>query len=524
MRSTAPPTRAKRSGSTDRRGTGLALLSGALLGLAFLPAPLGFLAWFAFLPLLAALDSRVRAGASLRSLFALGYAFGLAFYLIGMHWIALLSPVAITVPWLKYPAWILAAAYLALFAGLATLLAGVLARRVPLALVFPCAFLAIEELRASGELGFPWFQPGYTQHDYPRLIQMASLGSVSLVTLWLLSLNVLIWRALSGSSRWRAALGALLLLLLPWFWGQRVLDAAPKGEGPVVALVQGNIPGEIKWSGNHQGEILKTFLDLSQRAAAAEPRPALIVWPETATGSYLRKQLDQAIALSAFVSRTGVPVFSGYADYGVRADGRVHQYNAAGLFLPDGSVVPVYAKRHLVPFGERMPFEWLVPGLAGLQLGQAEWTPGDSTVHFPSAAGPFTCLVCFESIFPDLARGDVRSGGRWLVNITNDEWFGNSAALYQHAAMASFRAVENHVPLARCANTGLTMMIDAYGRVRSRAPVFQETVLAAALPASGPPTLFARVGDWPGAIAWIAIAVMALFGARAALTAREERG
>jgi apolipoprotein N-acyltransferase len=175
----------------------LAVFSGVLLGLAFLPARLGFLAWLAFVPLLAALDVRVRNGAGPRALFALGYVYGFAFYLVGTHWIALLADVAITVPWLKYPAWIAAAAYLALFGGLIALLAGWLARRarVALAFTFPLALLVVEELRASGELGFPWFQPGYTQHAYVPLIQMASLGSVSLVTLWLAVLNVLIWRA-----------------------------------------------------------------------------------------------------------------------------------------------------------------------------------------------------------------------------------------------------------------------------------------------------------------------------------------
>ncbi|MEK7331691.1 MAG: hypothetical protein AAB113_12925, partial [Candidatus Eisenbacteria bacterium] len=187
------------------------------------------MAWFAFIPLLVALDRRVRDGAPKRSLFGIGYAFGLAFFLTGIHWIALLSEVAITVPWLKYPAWLAAAAYLALFSGLTTLLAGWLARRTraPLVLTFPLALLTVEELRASGELGFPWFQPGYTQHDYAPLIQMASLGSVSLVTLWLAFLNVLLWRATAGGARPRAALGAALLLLLPWAWGTRVLDAAP---------------------------------------------------------------------------------------------------------------------------------------------------------------------------------------------------------------------------------------------------------------------------------------------------------
>src|SRR5439155_3205033 len=142
--------------------------SGALLGLAFLPAPLGFVAWFALVPLLAELDRRVADGAGSGVLFRTGYVYGLAFYLTGTHWIALLSNVAITVPWLKYPAWLLAGAYLALFAGIMTAVAGVLVRRtrVPLGVVFPLVALAVEELRASGELGFPWFQPGYTQHAY----------------------------------------------------------------------------------------------------------------------------------------------------------------------------------------------------------------------------------------------------------------------------------------------------------------------------------------------------------------------
>lgn len=482
------------------------------------------MAWFAFIPLLVALDRRVRDGAPKRSLFGIGYAFGLAFFLTGIHWIALLSEVAITVPWLKYPAWLAAAAYLALFSGLTTLLAGWLARRTraPLVLTFPLALLTVEELRASGELGFPWFQPGYTQHDYAPLIQMASLGSVSLVTLWLAFLNVLLWRAAAGGARWRAALGALLLLLLPWAWGTRVLDAAPKPRGTpaTVALVQGNIPGEMKWSGQHQKEILATFLDLSARAAAGAPRPALIIWPETATGTYLRRQLEQTMAVAGFAARTGVPVFSGLPDWRLGRDGKVQQVNGAALFAADGGLGPVYAKRHLVPFGERMPFQALLPALGRMALGQAEWTPGRETVLFPSAAGPFACLVCFESIFPDLAREDVRRGARWLVNITNDAWFGNSVALYQHAAMAPFRAVENHVPLARCANTGLTLIVDAHGRVTSRLPEWEPGVLSGALAPPGLPTLYTRVGDWPGLLAALAVAVLALVGARRALTGR----
>ena len=132
---------------------------------------------------------------------------------------------------------------------------------------------------------------------------------------------------------------------------------------------------------------------------------------------------------------------------------------------------------------------------------------------FPSAAGPFSCMVCFEAIFPDLSRDDVRLGARWIVNITNDEWFGNGAALYQHAAMSVFRAVENRVPLARCANTGLTLVADANGRVVATLPVFQPGVLVTELPragAAGVPTPYTRFGDWPGLLSVVAVFGLAL--------------
>jgi apolipoprotein N-acyltransferase len=514
----------------------LAVLSGILLGAAFLPQVPPFLAWGAFVPLLVALERRARSRAPAGALFRLGWLFGFVFYLIAMHWVALLSDVAITVPWLKYPAWIAAASYLALFSGIASLVAGWLGRpgarsspagvngsrsatasRIPLALGFPIVYLAAEELRASGELGFPWFQPGYTQHAYLPVLQLASLGSVSLVTSWLLVLNVLAWRALRGETRLRSALGVVFLLLVPWLWGQRVLSVSPAERGPAVALVQGNVAGEIKWSGRHQGEILAGFLDLSGQAARREPRPVLIIWPETATGSYLRKQLDQALAVTAFTSRSGIPVFAGFADYGWDSAGKPHYYNSAGLFAPGGAVGPAYAKRHLVPFGERMPFERLFPWLSRIELGQAEWTPGTRPVLFSSAAGPFTSLVCFEAIFPELARADVRAGARWLVNVTNDEWFGNSAALDQHAAMAVFRAVENHVPLARCANTGLTLVADANGRVVATLPVFRPGVLLTGMPRPirwGFPTPYTRLGDWPGILSLIGVAILALSAVR----------
>ena len=505
--------------SAARRDGLLAAASGLALGAAFLPLPLGMLAWVALVPLLAALQRRVDSGMGAASAFRLGYLGGLAFFLTGMHWIALLSDVASTVHWIKYVAWVLAGGYLALYWAIAAWLAYGLARRsgVGVQWTFVPAMLLVEELRGRGELGFPWFQPGYTQQALP-IMGLAALGSVTLVTAWVLATNAALlglWRRRSLST----FVPLVALLALPWlhagFAAMNARHAAPATPAPTVALVQGNIPGEVKWSGEHQGEILATFLALSDSAMARRgpsgQRPSLLIWPETATGSYLRKQLGQSLALAQFANSRGVSVFSGFADYEYGADGKPQAWNAAGAWSPDGALSAVYAKRHLVPFGERIPFQWLVPALGRMDFGQAEWQPGKRTVLFPSAAGPFACLICFESIFPSLARDDVRSGARMLVVITNDEWFGNSAALYQHAAMAPFRAVENGVPLLRCANTGITEIIGPSGRVVARAPAWTACVIAGEVPAATGPTPYTRWGDWPGVLAVFSVLALALW-------------
>jgi apolipoprotein N-acyltransferase len=330
--------------------------------------------------------------------------------------------------------------------------------------------------------------------------------------------NVIVWRAVSppeGNRRGLAVVGVLFAIALPWLWGMKMLQAAPpvKPDAPVVELVQGNVTGEIKWGGKHQREILDTFVRLSESGAGA-PRPILIVWPETATGSYLWRQLDQALRVADLAARTGAPVFTGFPDYRFDSTGATIWENSAGLFPPDGRLARPYAKIHLVPFGERMPFERWIPALGHVALGQAEWRPGEKQVLFPSAAGPFGCLICFEAIYPELARGLVRSGARWLVNITNDEWFGDSPALGQHAAMSVFRAVEHHVPLARCANTGITMMVDANGRVTARVPVWSAQVLRAPLPAAGIPTPYTKLGDWPALLALAGLVIAPIVSLR----------
>jgi len=472
------------------------------------------------------LASRPRgAGASFR----FGYATGLVFYALGLHWILFLSKVAVTVSWIMYPAWLAAAGYLALYPALAALLASLAHRRagVPMAVAWPLSWLGLEWLRAQGELGFPWFHIGYTQWNVLPVLQLATWSGVSAVGVFVALVNGLALAALlDARRRWAFTAAAAILLVLPFVFFR--LPAHRDATIP-IGLVQGNVPGSIKWSGKHEDQVLSKFMVLSREARAKGAR--FILWPETSTGSYLRQNLDQRMRLQAFVDSLGVGVLAGYPDYRFTGPKTYLSWNAAGVFWPNTGLGPQYAKIHLVPFGERMPFQALVPGLGKLELGQAEWTPGTDPSPLPTPLGPAGILVCFESIFADPARAEVLRGATWLVNITNDEWFDRSGALSQHAAMAVFRAVEHRVPLARCANTGLTFLVDPWGRRTVPPAIFTDAVVVAPLAeAAHTRTPFTRYGDTVGPACAILCFVLVLLilirgrGGAGALTDEGEAG
>jgi len=476
--------------------------SGLLLALAFPPINLAPLAWVALVPPGLWLAVREHGkGRTVREAWGFGYAFGLVFFAIALQWIAYLSKVAVTVSWIMYPAWLAAASYCALYPAIAAALAAFARRRagVPIALGWPLFWLATEWFRAQGELGFPWLHLGYSQWNVLPVLQLATLSGESGVSLFVAALNGLVLAALAARAprtRLAFAAAAATLCALPFaLLGPRIPPT--RTEGPAIGLIQGNVPGSVKWSGKHEDEVLAKFMILSRQAIADGAR--FVLWPETSTGSYLRQNLDQRMRLQEFVDSTEVAILTGYPDYRFTGPKSVLSWNAAGVFWPHTGLGPQYAKMHLVPFGERMPFQWLVPGLGKLDLGQAEWTPGDDPSPLPTPLGPAGVLVCFESIFTDPARAEVLRGATWLVVVTNDEWFGKSGALAQHAAMSVFRAVEHRVPLARCANTGLTFLVDPWGRVSTAPAIFTDAVVVMPLAApAGERTPFTRFGDVAG--------------------------
>ena len=385
---------------------------------------------------------------------------------------------------------------------------------------FPVVFLFVEELRASGEIGFPWFQPGYTQHAYVPIIQLASLGSVSLVTLWVVLVNVLLWRALGGARPPALGAGRALPRARALALGA-ARAAGHRRTGGAAGPVPGGGAGAGERGGGDQVVGEAPVRDPRARSSGSprrrrdaghgpswpsgrRPRPAATC----ASSSTRRSPWPASPPARACPCSRASPTTPG------TAGGRQHSYNAAGLFATDGTLGPVYAKRHLVPFGERMPFQRLFPWLGRLELGQAEWTPGERAVLFPSAAGPFACLVCFEAIFPDLSR-ERRAPGCALdrepherrvvrerrgalpacgdVGLPRGGEPRPAGALRQHRPHAGGgreRPRGRHAAGVRagCPRDG-----------SSRAP-----------PRSAFPTPYTRFGDWPGLLSLIAVAGLGL--------------
>jgi apolipoprotein N-acyltransferase len=416
-------------------------------------------------------------------------------------WIVRLPAKVMTQPWLIFPGLLALGLYLGLYVALFGWIVRFLRRRVgwPVLATAPIAWAASEWAKSSGTLGCPWGNIGYTLAAHPAWIQGASLVGATGLGVWILGVNSLLTAAVAVRRWWARALFVLLAVAAVWLpveWGQRRLDAAVIRPLARVALVQPNIASEDKWNPALTDSIAAVLARMTRAAGAATPRPQLIVWPETALPFYVRLEPLKLLRLTAMIREVGLPVLAGYPDARLETGGDVITHNAAGLIRPSGAFSGQYEKIHLVPFGERIPFQGFLPFLGKIDLGQAEWTAGTRFVVFTGAGPAFGVMICFESIFPELARRYALDGAQYLINITNDEWFGPTAGPVQHAEMAILRSVETGLSTARCANTGISMLVDPYGRVGAKTALFQETILAGEVAAGIGPTLFLEWGDW----------------------------
>jgi apolipoprotein N-acyltransferase len=414
----------------------------------------------------------------------------------------------------------LAVAYLSIYPALFGLGYAVGRRVAPPVVVTPVMWIAAEYLRSQGELGFPWASLAYSLYAQPSLIQGASFAGMWGVGLWIALVNAcalsgLMCRGLRGRAVWGAA--ALALVACGYIQGSLSMKNAEPAAEVRAALIQPNVATQIKWDPAYKDEIMNKILDMTRDV---EGPLDLVVWPETAVPSVLLLDAPYLDAVKSLAAEIGVPIVTGFPHFERSEGGGRHAYNSASLINPDGGVAQRYDKLHLVPFSERFPFQNVVPFLSAIDFGQSDFTAGESHVVYDIPDGKFGVLICFESLFPEISREFVRCGADFLLNITNDAWFGKSQAPLQHASMAVFRAVEHRIGIGRAANTGITMFIDRYGRMLQSTELFVERTVTGSIERRSGTTFYTRHGDYAGWGALLAAAALLLPAGFRALSGR----
>ena len=439
--------------------------------------------------------------------FALGWWFGLGHFTSGLYWIAN----AFTVDgdrfiWFIPFAALGLPAILAIYSGLA--LAATTALRlhgVGRVLAFAVLWTGAEWLRGHLFTGFPWNLAAYAWMDVPEILQSASvLGAwgLTLVTVLVASLPAA-WRA--HHARASIALG-IAVLALGWGYGHwRLADASEASvPGVRLRLVQASVPQSLKWELDQRVATLVKYLDLTRQPAATPP--TLVVWPETAV-PFLVEAEPEVLAAMAQAAPADGAIITGTLR--LRQQGETRAF-ANGLIAVDRSarVVAAYDKAHLVPFGEYTPLRWLlgwVPQLPGESMVPG---PGLASLILPGGTPKAGALICYEVAFPgEVIDRDDRP--QWLLNLTNDAWYGRSAGPYQHFASARMRAVEEGLPLVRSAQNGISGVVDPYGRVTRFLGLDEVGVVDAELPQALSPTLYSRLRDAPLALLALALLVLA---------------
>ena len=473
----------------------LALVSGAMLALSFPRPGISPLAWFAFVPLFIAV-----AGVPSRLGFKLGFTAGCAAYAGVLYWLNIVMTSYGKLHWtVSGSLYLTLVAYLALYPGLVLwLVRRCEGRGIAPLCSFPVLWVAGELIRSYLLTGFPWANLGYSQYRTLPLIQISDLFGVYGVSFLVAFANVVfyrIWVWMRHRDAPYPILGLLSLLVLlaaTLAYGFNALNRPEEGPSQRVLMVQGNIPQDVKWDPAFQESTVATYERLTRKECKSAG--TLVVWPESALPFYLQSEPVYAARVQALAAELKSCLLAGSPAF--EKEGELVRYlNSAFLISPAGKVSGRSDKMHLVPFGEYVPLASLFPFVNKLVAGIGDFSPGKSAVPLETAQGKIGVLVCFEGIFPEVARAYVREGAGMLVNITNDAWFGRSSAPYQHLSMTVFRAVENRVPLVRAANTGISSVIDSKGHIRGMTPLFEEATLGAEVRQGAGGSFYNRHGD-----------------------------
>lgn len=461
----------------------LSTLSGFMLILIFPRFGFETLAWFALIPLFFVIQNSSPARTAL-----MGFWTGMVFYFFGLNWVTNVIVNYGNLPVvLSYLILTLLAAYLSLYPALFCYLIKKSSRGNPLSIVFlaPGLWTSLEYLRSShSKYGFSWLGLGYSQSKNLPVIQMAEITGVYGVSTLIVFVNACLFYLMTawlarkeptqGGKQAFTALGLLLAVVIAWIgYGQAALkkweNNSSDGKLIKVALIQGNIEQHLKWNPLYQNQVMKIYRDLSLEAA--QSGPDLIVWPEAAIPFFYSLDKKNSPFIDDIARTTGTPLLLGSPYQEERKEKTVF-FNSAYLIDAGGKTLGRYDKIHLVPFGEFVPFKKILWFVGKMVETIGDFGRGTEARVFDLNGFKLAISICYEITFPDLVRRPVNQGAQFLVNITNDAWFGKSAASYQHMDMAALRAVENRIPIVRAANTGVSGTIDPTGGVRQTTELF----------------------------------------------------
>ncbi|MGZ8462691.1 MAG: apolipoprotein N-acyltransferase [Candidatus Deferrimicrobiaceae bacterium] len=432
-----------------------------------------------------------------------GFVAGTLGNLLLMYWIAYTVAVQGNLGWaLGSLSALLVSAYLAVYVSVAAAIAHRLRRRFGIAglWAFPAAWVCVEYLRSLLFTGFPWLLLGYSLSSHSFLRQAADLAGVYGLGFLLATANVCLYRAGAEAARGRrrgvfvhlAGAAAVAAFLYAYGAAGRVPESAGMpGETLFAGVAQGGIDQSVKWSPSHQKETLGIYRALTKEAR--EKGAEVVVWPETAAPFFYGWEPEMSAVVDAAAMENRVPIIFGAPWFDPSAGGKY--YNSVFHLDERGIANGRYDKRHLVPFGEYIPLKRLLFFLRKLTAGEEDFSSGVGPALFTVRGEPVGASVCYEAVFPGIIRESVREGARWLVNVTNDAWFGDTVAPHQHLAMARMRTVEFRRPMVRAANSGISAVIDERGEVVARLGLFRKGTLVAQIHPRREETTYAKTGD-----------------------------
>jgi len=508
----------------------LPLFSSLLLVLSFPTYDLGILAWAGLVPLLVAIN-----GKSLKYGFFLSLVSGTLFFLGIFRWI-------LVIPNYTLLHHCLLAIYLGSYFGLFGLALNFISKfwgTTPALFAAPFIWVSLEYIRSNlSFLALPWALLSHSQYKYPMIIQIASLTGTYGISFLIVLVNAALATLFIG--RLKSPLPQKIppnlplskgggktnkpllfvtapLVIFTLLYGTFVISQPITGKGIKVSLVQGNIEQARKWDPRYAKEIIETYSELTLKAS--EDRPALIIWPETATPGAISLDPKLYTEIKDISRMAGAYLLLGSAQpqkFDVARGTGVDYSNSAYLIQPNPGMMKnqKYDKIRLFPFGEYLPYKEIIPWSLIKVRESSHYIPGKEFTVFELSPLRFGVTICWENVFPDLFRQFVKKGAQFMINITNEARFGKTAASYQLASISVFRAVENRVFVIRCANTGISCVIDPYGKVLDRVKdgngqdIFVRGIMNRSIIPLESKTLYTQYGDM---IVWVTFIGTGLF-------------